>query len=1169
MRDGITKRQFETLEIIRSFLDSQGSSPTFKELREGLGISSDQAVFELLERLKTKGYIRSFKKARSIFLTDKANVVLGIIIPKQRASAQQGIPQRSPIELGNRKILLEKLIRVDPLLGRIYLGGLMVWEDKGNPDRIALSAHSFRELIIHLSDKGRGLIKKEEEVRMKKEEIKVRARQLERFIDPMGGTQTLTSGKHTTYDTFDKKFCDDGFMPISHHRKLIELKEYEKLIGELEEFLLRFILLTQPEIYLKIDATIKQVPEKVNPDELRLLIGTSFESYHYFYKKAGNLWLGYLNRNQFLLPNWAVGDYLARIASEKPKEVMDIIVKYRVDPANRELKNTFTIAAANMDPTEGSRIVDKINRERWLVLDQNQFSLLGHYVGDLLKHLIVGKQYDVALSLASSLLEIFKREGTTGARSGIDSYQFSEAIKNIGTIPQDIIFPFIEMLVMKLSKLCEIEHIHVSAIENHPQNYNFDDLGTLLVNAVRDLVQAHIDFLQNKKKRGIRNKILKLLGPQDVCPTIKRLRFYFYRLYPQIFLEDIKLEISGSFNDLNVWHEYFVLIRDTFGILDRGTQQKFFQMIQEGPKKNKEYNEVHLRYWKAERIRMVEQYLSPREKIKYKNLLEISLRDPDFLAPHYSWSGPNSPQKEETLAAMDINDLCEYLISWQPPKDDFGPIPSRFGLGLELSKIVKKSPQKFIANINKFTDTRIHPTYLKYLFHGFSNALKSGEVLDWSLVIPLMFKLIEKMKTEQLPVFEPSEDDEGWDSATMSIISLLTSLLAQNHNEYLECQKDKIWFIIETLSKHPDPTPAHEKEYGGDNMDPFTMSINTVRGEAFHALFTYMIWCNRLNIRKIRSGKLFVPDEVKQLAEKHLIASVDPSVAVRSVYGKYLPWLILYDRDWASQIVKDILPEKDRAMRYAAWETYLANTIYRKVYSFMRPYYELAIDELAVPVPQRKYWADMLEGLAGHIMIGLVFNVDKTKEPLYRRYFSKANGKQRGVAISFAGRDVVLGDKPGDKKTTFPDIKKMQRFWEWRLKESVNVEELKEFGWWAKENFFDNQWLLKSLLQTVKITRGIIEGEHWVVKALSKLSREYPLLCAEILNIIIRTPDPQTYLISAYKREIKNILTNVFGEGDRSAEEIGDQVVDFLTKMGLEELRYVKDSPDPSVRPAD
>lgn len=48
--------------------------------------------------------------------------------------------------------LRDALARVDPRLGSIYAGGLRVLEDDSNPDRLAQSAHSMRELMEKIEE---------------------------------------------------------------------------------------------------------------------------------------------------------------------------------------------------------------------------------------------------------------------------------------------------------------------------------------------------------------------------------------------------------------------------------------------------------------------------------------------------------------------------------------------------------------------------------------------------------------------------------------------------------------------------------------------------------------------------------------------------------------------------------------------------------------------------------------------------------------------------------------------------------------------------------------------------------------------------------------------------------------------------------------------------------
>ena len=97
----------------------------------------------------------------------------------------------------------------------------------------------------------------------------------------------------------------------------------------------------------------------------------------------------------------------------------------------------------------------------------------------------------------------------------------------------------------------------------------------------------------------------------------------------------------------------------------------------------------------------------------------------------------------------------------------------------------------------------------------------------------------------------------------------------------------RIWFILEILSKDPDPTPEYENKYGGKNMDPATMSINTTRGFAMHAVMKYALWVKK-NLEKLSKHNddfifnLDLIPEVKKILGEHLDIKKDPSLTIRA-----------------------------------------------------------------------------------------------------------------------------------------------------------------------------------------------------------------------------------------------------------------------------------------------
>ncbi len=78
MKNIITKRQKELLGIIYQYIKDSGFPPTFEEMRESLGVSSNQSIIDLLEKLKNKGFIKkSESSARGITILPAGYEVLG------------------------------------------------------------------------------------------------------------------------------------------------------------------------------------------------------------------------------------------------------------------------------------------------------------------------------------------------------------------------------------------------------------------------------------------------------------------------------------------------------------------------------------------------------------------------------------------------------------------------------------------------------------------------------------------------------------------------------------------------------------------------------------------------------------------------------------------------------------------------------------------------------------------------------------------------------------------------------------------------------------------------------------------------------------------------------------------------------------------------------------
>lgn len=280
-------------------------------------------------------------------------------------------------------------------------------------------------------------------------------------------------------------------------------------------------------------------------------------------------------------------------------------------------------------------------------------------------------------------------------------------------------------------------------------------------------------------------------------------------------------------------------------------------------------------------------------------------------------------------------------------------------------------------------------------------------------------------------------------------------------------------------------------------------------------------------------------------------------ITIRSVYGHFFPWLFAYDPAWITGICERLFPVKDTQLRYAAWETYLANEVFPEVYASLKLQYELAISELRKFKKTRRYWSDPVERLAEHMVIAYAYRVEDGKTANWVKFFRVATAKQRGHAVSFGGRAYVLRDSERFDEIP-PDTSRLQEFWEWRLAESGDREELQEFGWWIRAGRFDDEWMLGRLVDTLNKSEGAIEADISVMNALSELAPKYPKLCAEVLTRIVKSRFTERWMLGSGGKA-QHILTDVYNSQSEETRKMALHLIDHLTKLGFEQYRQILD----------
>jgi hypothetical protein len=930
-------------------------------------------------------------------------------------------------------------------------------------------------------------------------------------------------------------------------------------------------------------------------------IGKGYAQYQYFFDHLNSpTWLDALLRAGFFrrppepvregqyisFPLWPESRYLARMAHlpEAQETVLNIALAIPASE-NSRVHDDIAEIALSLTPVQAAQLVPQICASISFPVKL----LLPEKIGHLIVHLAEAGQGMPATTLAAAALALVP-DPQTAEKEGDDSILSPEPRPQFSGWYYARI---IEKAVPALAKASGLEAVRLfcgllnesiqlsrkNPEEGEEEDYlyirhpaieegtNPDDIPSLLLCATRDLAELVI------AEDHTRFLAVWALFQERKWISFRRLELHIIR----IFLKQGQAEAERVFQDpeiitsASLRHEAVLLLKATFPVLTAETQQRVLSWMDTGPLQDtvrswlefagEEVTDEKIRIYsnqtRRDHFSILEGQLPESYRLTYEQLkTELGVPNPPdrTTRPSFGAISSQSPKSAEELAQMPVDDVLDFLRSWVPGNDIFGPTAD--GLGAELTAVVSRRPGEFAVVAENFK--RVDPTYVRCFLGGMNAAQKEGVTWDWGPVLELAAWVVDQQRDIEGRKGGRMIADPDWGWTRDSIIDLLTTGFEGGADRLPQDQRPLVWDIIRPLTE--DPNPSTEMELG-EKFDPAFLAINSTRGRALDAVVRYAWWVRRCTDaeRKAAGQPLLTFEEmqeVREVLDAHLDVEREPTLTIRSIYGHHLSVLAGLDWDWLRTNAERILPPGlDDPPRFnAAWESFVGfnqpNTILLPV---LMPSYQRAVGQIAEGSTMKRRPVYPEDRLIEHLMVyhwlgKLKFGAE---DRLLDDFYAVAPDELRGRALWFVGTS-ISGWKDGPSAEVFERLRALiQR----RLEAAQHAaspesftKELANFGYWFTSERFEERWSIEMLLATLQLTKKT-ESEIEVVKLLAERCLRYPVDCVACLRLMVEG-DRERWLLLGVEDDAKRVLRLALDSNNADATLSARRLTEHLIARG-------------------
>jgi len=638
-----------------------------------------------------------------------------------------------------------------------------------------------------------------------------------------------------------------------------------------------------------------------------------------------------------------------------------------------------------------------------------------------------------------------------------------------------------------LQSCCPAEIIQI--FEKRLVDSLYDEAGNKKIswwrNAIEDTDQDLLDNYQDYVLKALRDTLVILMSKKpaqgiefvarylsDGRDILRRLGLFLIRQFPNHFRTNIINELleESNLDDVDIHHEYFSLLRSGYNLLDDYEKKVLLKMVLSGPD-IKEVEENYERYWKSshpdreifienwrnawvrDRLSMIRDFLDGETKSILDDLEAKGGKSehPDFLSWSSGafWVKDVSPYSELELSKFSPDQLLDFVRTWRPnPKEDFGPERISYeGFAKEIARLICSSPEFYNKVLLDICLAR--PENASAIINLWAGS-EFDKDIPWTIVIDLVQGLLKDKQVWN----NDSQETYGfkmWRNVRLNIVQLLGNSFVNKNKQIPSNLLENVQFLLIQLVDDPDPTLEADRPQDGwfGHNDPITVSLNHVRPVALAALIRCTIRLAKQteeSDERVTKEDRKMPDLVAKKLTQKLDPQTEPSWAVRSVFGDFVPKLYWLDKKWLLSHLDSIFPiaqgDENTWLFISAWDAYILNQYYQDIFIIMRPKYRQAIQYLSQGYKTESH-LNQSDYLSAHLIheyffsdLGLMDFI--ASGGLLHEFFQKAQPELRSRLPW-----VLWKICEGSPEKYWG---KARAIWEWRSKESINYNHSSDFN---------------------------------------------------------------------------------------------------------------------------